>query len=193
MAYSTYTPTAAVFSDVDLPDDSELETSGIGATNTPMEAIADGLLYAAKLQAGTGIFATSSLGSAGSIADTIDAVTSTTVQYNPGGGAVDASYSLAGCITDDDLFIICTFGVASTPGAQIRTRITYASGATAVVVCTQYVPASGAYVNLTLQGSHTMLSDATPVVTVEVVNLAGTDTHIYGPIVWSAIRRRPTA
>lgn len=45
MAYTTYTPTATKFVDVDLPDDSELETSGIGAIDTPAETLADGLLW----------------------------------------------------------------------------------------------------------------------------------------------------
>jgi hypothetical protein len=45
MAYPTYTPTATKFVDVDLPDDSALQDDGIGAVDTPMETIADGLLW----------------------------------------------------------------------------------------------------------------------------------------------------
>jgi len=61
MAYSAYTPDGATTNDaddtVDLPDDSELETSGIGAINTPIEELADRIAkIAPDVQSGTGGF-----------------------------------------------------------------------------------------------------------------------------------------
>jgi len=45
MSYSSYTPNSSTSStgldDVDLPDDSELETSGIGAIDAPLEELSD--------------------------------------------------------------------------------------------------------------------------------------------------------
>lgn len=45
MAYTPYTPSASRLSTIQVPDDSELETSGIGANDTPLEELADGIAF----------------------------------------------------------------------------------------------------------------------------------------------------
>lgn len=41
MAYTTYTAVPGTAADIQVPDDAELETSGVGAFNTPLEELAN--------------------------------------------------------------------------------------------------------------------------------------------------------
>jgi len=186
---STYAGSASVPADLTIADDGDAPS--VANIAGPIEQLKDEVEYLYARVNNSTIRTSGEYGSAGSIEDTISSVVATTVQYDPGGGDVDIEYTFPACITNDDVWVMATFGVASTPGAQIRIRVEY--GAVSEIVCTQYAPASGAYVHMCLQGVHSCTAAGTATFTIEVVNAAATNTHIYGPVTFTAIRSRTTA
>lgn len=188
MAYTTYTPTKAVFADVDLPDDSELETSGIGAIDTPLETIADGLLRVTERVENSG-HASGSWGTLGSVMDTITGAVAETVQYDPGGGFVDVELQTGSHSVNDSVFVIATFNAYSdTEDADVRLRATETGGAFATgVVQAQRLPGAGQLVTVVVQGVWTVVAAGGIDFTLEGVNAATPNNlYIYGGLNISA-------
>lgn len=188
MAYTPYTPVttgAPPLADIDLPDDSELETSGVGAFDAPLQDLADRIAGVHARVARDG-FNVALFGTVGgfTIDSWLDSVVTHTVQF----GGVDAIVTIAG-VTDDMLRITATFGAfAFTCDTQVCLRVTY--GAVSEVVYGLTLIAN-MYTPVTLHGYHEMTANDTAVITMEVTNSApgaGVGVYIY-PQLYMAIER----
>jgi len=192
MAYTSYTPNASGASagtaDVDIPDDSELESSGIGAIDTPMEDIADRV--AANYTAVNGYkLGYQRYGSAGSVLDTNLANTSL---YTVQSGGSDASASLTGCLTDDEILVVVSFMLQTTATNKCEVKLYQNSPSNYTM--NHFEIGVGNYTLVTLHGVTTLSSDGTATFVVKLQNDtsgAGVGSQVIGEMMWTLQRVRP--
>ena len=178
MAYSTHTPTAAKFADVDLPDDSELESSGIGAVNTPMEDLADGLLWATEIAdltyASTAAYTTFF---------TVDSATMT-AYTDVTGLDIDVAANVG-----DRIHVTLSFVVQTLTGTGCYLDVYTDAGAGSVVPGTEHCFTSAIAINIPVTLSFVVQAGSTATINFQVRAKCATNTWlIYGPVTQTALR-----
>jgi hypothetical protein len=161
MAFSIYTPTPTKLTTLQTPDDSELETSGIAASNTPDEELADGIAYLNGREPGVHSWSFDN-----GVAQ-FTAITQDVSWEDPSsGGYID----ITGCAVGDTIVVHAHFMVTNdentTTGHQMRVAAVDDYGGTPTTTAVSGARAyagvdTGTYVGLAVNGEHTVTAAGT--------------------------------
>lgn len=188
MAYTAYTPNASTAAelddDIDLPDDSELESAGVGAFDSPLEDLADRIAKAKNLVA----VSKSYYGNAGSVV--FSNLNSTAVKTVQSGGS-DADHVVSGVLDGDDILVSVVFFLQTTAGAACDLRLE-CTGVGSHTVHTLTSTANSYYM-IVMQGVVTATADGNAKLFVTLENDAagaGVGTQVVGEMMWTTTRVR---
>ena len=191
MAYTPYTPVpaASLTANIDLPDDAELETSGIGALNAPLEELAD------RIAAGSTLLFAAATDVYGTSGSTIESITNDADYHVFPDGISDADHTVS-LVTGDAVHVMVSFGFGvGATDATVEMR-GVGPGGSGVVLTPQSMVYTGTFTHVTLHCVYvsTFTGDLTFTVRAKHAFAVPGDTWIAtGQMVWTSIRLRGAA